>query len=139
MALRSIRESKRCPRKDRNMANPVVHFEIAGKNGKQTREFYSKMFGWEYQMWGEDNYALVQAAGKENCIGGGIMEAKDFPPYLTFYVMVDDLATSLKQAESLGGKTVVPPTPIPNMGAFALFHDPDGNLVGIFHASEMQK
>jgi len=27
---------------------------------------------------------------------------------------------------------MVPPTPIPNIGAFAMFHDPEGNLVGLF-------
>jgi predicted enzyme related to lactoylglutathione lyase len=33
---------------------------------------------------------------------------------------------------SLGATLVVPPTPIPGMGGFALFTDPDGNVMGIF-------
>jgi predicted enzyme related to lactoylglutathione lyase len=32
---------------------------------------------------------------------------------------------------SLGGKTIVPPTEIPNVVTFALFSDPDGNMVGL--------
>jgi hypothetical protein len=53
------------------------------------------------------------------------------PPYLTFYVAVDDLAAALVKAESLGGKTIVPPTPIPNVGAFAMFEDPEGHMIGL--------
>lgn len=33
---------------------------------------------------------------------------------------------------NLGGKTVVPPALIPNVGAFAIFSDPDGNHIGLF-------
>ncbi len=50
---------------------------------------------------------------------------------VTFYVQVDDLDAYLKKAESLGGRTVVPPTEIPNMVTFAMFSDPDGNAVGL--------
>ena len=28
------------------MANPVVHFEITGKDGKKLQDFYSSAFGW---------------------------------------------------------------------------------------------
>jgi hypothetical protein len=31
----------------------------------------------------------------------------------------------------MGGKTVVPVTEIPNVVTFALFQDPEGNMVGI--------
>jgi predicted enzyme related to lactoylglutathione lyase len=54
------------------------------------------------------------------------------PSYLTIYVLVDDLQASLDKAQSLGGKTVVPPTPIPNVGSFALFTDPEGHVIGLF-------
>jgi uncharacterized protein len=47
-----------------------------------------------------------------------------------FYVEVDDISAYLKRAESLGGKTIVPPVPIPT-GTFAWFADPDGNNVGL--------
>ena len=35
-----------------------------------------------------------------------------------FYVQVEDVAAALKEIEGLGGKTVVPPVPIPS-GGFA--------------------
>lgn len=37
----------------------------------------------------------------------------------------------LLKAESLGGKTVMPRTEIPQMVTFGLFADPEGHLVGV--------
>lgn len=77
-------------------------------------------------------YGLVETGGQGG-INGGIMACPPgIPPYLTFYISVDDLQATLDKAERLDGKTIVPPTPIPNVGAFAMLHDPEGHLVGIF-------
>jgi predicted enzyme related to lactoylglutathione lyase len=117
------------------MANPVVHFEIAGSDAAKSRDFYGKLFGWEYQMF-QGDYGIVSPAG-ENSIGGGVFGVDNgTKPYVTFYVMVDDLAASLAHAERLGGKACMPPTPIGEMGSIAMFSDPDGNLVGLFKAAQ---
>ncbi len=119
------------------MSQPVVHFEIAGINGAKTRDFYGKLFNWEYQLFGEGNdYGMVNPTGP-NSIGGGVSSVPPGgKPYVTIYIQVDNLEDSLKKAESLGGKTILPPTPIPGMGAFAWFADPDGNVVGMFRSGE---
>ncbi|HQL25243.1 MAG TPA: VOC family protein, partial [candidate division Zixibacteria bacterium] len=68
-------------------------------------------------------------------IGGGISPvAPGGRPGVTVYVMVDDLQTYLERAQQLGGKTVTPPSPIPGIGEFAMFADPDGNVIGLFKA-----
>jgi predicted enzyme related to lactoylglutathione lyase len=51
---------------------------------------------------------------------------------VTIYVSVADLRASLDKAEELGGKTVVEPMPIPGVGTFAMFQDPDGVMIGLF-------
>ena len=113
------------------MAHPVVHFEIAGKNGTKLQEFYGKLFDWKIEIDPAMNYGMVDTGGEG--INGGIFQAPpEAPPYLTFYIQVDDLQAYLDKAVSLGGKTIVPPTPIPTIGAFAMFNDPEGNLVGLF-------
>ena len=50
---------------------------------------------------------------------------------VTFYVQVDDLQAYLDKAESLGGKTIMPPMEIPDMVKLAVFSDPEGNVIGI--------
>ncbi len=114
------------------MAQPVVHFEIGAKNGAQSRQFYSKLFDWQIQMHEGMDYGLVSPAG-EGSIGGGIGAAPEGQnPYVTFYVQVDDLQGYLNKAEKLGGKTLLPPPPIPGVGSCAWLADPDGNCVGLF-------
>lgn len=114
------------------MGQPVVHWEIAAKDGKKLQDFYAQLFDWKIDANNPMNYGLVETGGQGG-INGGIMPTHgDMPAYVTFYVQVDDLQAYLNRAESLGSKTIVAPTPIPNVGAFAMFHDPEGNLVGLF-------
>jgi len=66
-------------------------------------------------------------------LGGGLFKAEgDIPNYVTIYVQVDDLQKSLDQAVKMGATAIVPPTPIPGIGNFAMFSDPSGNVIGIF-------
>ena len=114
------------------MGQPVVHWEIAGKDATGLQDFYSNLFDWTVEVDESLNYGMVETGG-EGGINGGIFQTQgDIPAYLTFYVQVDDLQAALDKAESLGGKTVVPPMPIPNVGSVAMFADPEGNVVGLF-------
>lgn len=113
------------------MPNPVVHWEIAVKNGAKAKEFYSKLFDWKIGDAGPMNYRGVDTGGEG--INGGIFQPEvDVPNYVTIYVQVDNLQAYLEKAQSLGGRTIVPPTPIPDMGAFAVFVDPEGNTIGLW-------
>lgn len=115
------------------MANPVVHWEIGGRDGAKLQEFYGSLFDWEIKANEEmGGYRLVEAS--EGGIGGGLMETSGdmSPNYVVFYVQVDDLQASLDNAVALGGQALVPPTPIPGIGEFAMFSDPAGNNIGMF-------
>jgi predicted enzyme related to lactoylglutathione lyase len=114
------------------MGQPVVHWEISAKDAAKSQRFYSQLFGWKIDSNNPMNYGMVETGG-EGGIQGGIAQADgDTPAYLTFYVQVDDPQAYLSKAESLGGKTTLPPTPIPEVGSVAMFLDPEGNLVGLF-------
>lgn len=111
-------------------ANPIVHFEIGGRDDDRLRTFYAAMFDWEIQPAGPD-YWMVQP--EDGGIGGGLMRTREgMPAYVTVYGAVDDLAASLEKAAELGGKTIVEPTDLQGIGAFAMFQDPDGNVIGLF-------
>ena len=113
------------------MGAPVTHFEIGGKNGKKLQEFYARLFDWEITATpGMETYGMVNTGGKG--INGGIYQTeKGQTPMVTFYIEVPDVAATLKKIEAAGGKVVVPLTVIPKMVTFALFADPEGNVVGL--------
>ncbi len=111
------------------MAHPVVHFEIGGRDGKALATFYGRLFGWQPQPAGPD-YWLVPPEG--GGIGGGLMQTRPgMPSYITVYVQVEDLHAALDRAAALGARRLVEPTLIEGVGSFALFQDPEGNVVGL--------
>jgi len=74
------------------MGQPVIHFEIIGKDAKALQSYYTALFGWEIEEpMGPMNYGVVQRDGNVNAdgaeIGGGVgggMEGYD--GHVTFYV-----------------------------------------------------
>ena len=98
------------------MPNPVVHFEIQVNDTEAAQEFYRKLFDWDISADNPMQYGMVdtQAGG----INGGVT-ADPAAPQVVIYVEVEDLQASLDRAESLGGKTLVPPREIPGVVTFA--------------------
>ncbi len=110
------------------MPQPVVHFEIGCRDQAKTSEFFSKLFDWNIQQAGPA--AMISPAGQG--IGGHITALGHEPHnYVTVYVQVDDVQKHLDKAQSLGGKTLVPPVEIP-AGTFAWFADPEGTTIGLW-------
>jgi predicted enzyme related to lactoylglutathione lyase/predicted transcriptional regulator len=114
---------------------PVVHFEIGAVDGERSRRFYSQLFGWSVDVDDTSGYGMVRT-GSDSGIGGGIAAAPpDTPAWVTFYVAVRDLDAALARAGELGARTVMGPTEIAPGSAFAMFADPDGNVIGLFSES----
>lgn len=113
------------------MGNPVVHFEIGANDAPRARDFYTGLFGWQIEV-DPSGYGMVQT-GSAAGIGGGIMSAPEGrPTWVAFYVAVDDLEKYLARAEELGAQRIMGPTPLDGTRAFAMFADPEGNVVGLF-------
>jgi predicted enzyme related to lactoylglutathione lyase len=110
------------------MGQPVVHFEIGCQDQGRTARFFTDLFGWAVTQAGPA--AMIDTGG--GGINGHITALGHEPHhYVTVYVQVDDLWAYLARAESLGGKTLVPPVELPT-GTFAWFADPDGNTIGLW-------
>jgi predicted enzyme related to lactoylglutathione lyase len=117
------------------MAQPVAFFEVISADAERARKFYGELFDWQVAadpaMGG---YALVDTGAGEDAVGGGIGPSSEpGDTGVKIYVKVDDLETYLARAESLGGKRLLAPTPLPGaFGTIAVFTDPDGNQVGLW-------
>ena len=111
------------------MPNPVVHWEIHTREAKKTQEFLAKLFDWHVDSNNPMDYGFIDTHA-EGGINGGISPSED-PNKTIIYVEVDDLQAYLDRAESLGGKTTMPITEIPNVVTFAHFTDPAGDLIGL--------
>ena len=117
------------------MANPVIHFEVAGKDAKKLQKFYGKLFDWKIDANNPLDYGMIEAG--ERGIPGGVGPSPNGATHVTFYVEVDDLQAALDKAEKLGGKIVTPPMDVPGGPKLAHFTDPEGNFIGLVGAGSM--
>jgi predicted enzyme related to lactoylglutathione lyase len=118
------------------MGQPVVHFEIIGKDVEKLQSYYSDLFGWEIDSNNPVNYGVVQRDGNTNPdgagIGGGVGAGPEgYEGHVTFYVEVPDVEAALAKAESLGGSRMMGPDKVMEGVEIGLFNDPEGHVVGV--------
>jgi hypothetical protein len=111
----------------------VTWFEVIGKDGGKLQKFYGDLFSWKIDANNPMSYGMVENNGQG--INGGVGGGDG--ARLTFYVEVADLDATLKKAESMGGKTVMPVMDVPGGPTLAMFADPEGNVVGIMKPTQM--
>jgi predicted enzyme related to lactoylglutathione lyase len=116
--------------------DPSAEGGAAGASGRSDFTLWgcrAQGLPWEAPAFRRGSSHGYVKTGGEGSINGGIYGVKEgVCPHVTFYVMVDDLQAALSKAESLGGKTVMGPTPIPGAGMIAMFQDLDGNCIGLY-------
>jgi predicted enzyme related to lactoylglutathione lyase len=122
------------------MGNPVVHFEVTGKDGPKLASFFSDLFGWQIDTDNPLGYGVVarqQNLGNDGVgIGGGVGQAQPGSDGLvTFYVGVPDVEASLARADELGGSRIFGPAEVPGAGVtLGQFTDPEGRVIGLLQA-----
>jgi predicted enzyme related to lactoylglutathione lyase len=120
------------------MGQPVVHFEVVGKDAKKLRSFYSDLAGWEFEVYegGPTDYGMVSREENTNSegigIGGGVGDAPEgYEGHATFYIEVPDVGAALEQVEKLGGTRLMgPDSPMEGL-TIGLFNDPEGHTLGL--------
>lgn len=117
--------------------HPIIHVEFSASNPAESAEFYSKLFGWKMEQYGDSDYWMFESetnhGGGFNKVGGDSPGGElTKPGEVIVYVYTEDADASLAKAEELGGSIVTPRVEIPGMGWYAIFRDPTGNLVGLF-------
>jgi predicted enzyme related to lactoylglutathione lyase len=106
-------------------------FELMTPNFEATRKFYTEIFGWS---WGEiDNikipYTNIKVYGE--AVGGLMHPPEGATPNWAIYVTVDDVDAVAEKIPTLGGKILVQPSDVPNIGRFCVFQDPHGAVINM--------
>lgn len=120
------------------MSNPIVFFEILGKDKAVLDEFYTGVFGWQFSPGAKpDTYSMISPG---TGINGGIGKSMDGGPgHVTFYVEVENVAESISAVESRGGQRVSGPDQLPDGPLIALVTDPEGHIIGLVEAGSYRK
>jgi predicted enzyme related to lactoylglutathione lyase len=109
----------------------VVHFEIPAENPERTVEFFTRVFGWKFNKWGETEYYLTESGPQEEPgIEGAVMKRSHPDQPIMNTIQVKDLDATIKAIEENGGEIVVPKQTIPGVGTHCYFKDPFGYIHG---------
>lgn len=110
-------------------AAKVIHVEVTGKDGPALQKFYSDVFGWNLDTNLPGGYGMVR---QDDGFTAGIGPTSDGSAgQATFYVHSEDPAGTLRRAEELGGRVIMPLTEVASGTTIALFADPEGHIVGL--------
>ncbi len=109
--------------------NRPVHFDLPVDDLGKAKEFYSGVFGWNFQEFGNTGYHLTMT-GEGSGIDGGMMLRNPGQP-VTLTIDVADLEAHMTMVVDAGGEIVVPRMPIQGVGWLCYFKDPSGNIFGM--------
>jgi uncharacterized protein len=133
-------------------SDPVVHFEMPATDRKRMAKFYTKAFGWQTQMLGEDmgNYVIATTTSevdkkgrpkKVGMINGGFYTKDEKMPaqYPSVVMSVDNIKRSMTKLTKAGGKVIGEPMEIPGFGMYVSFFDTEGNRVSMMEPTMEMK
>ena len=133
--MTDVREGEATTSTNDNGPNPpgaFIWYELITPDPVGAKEFYDAVVGWaiEPQPSGEMDYRMIGRS--DGGFAGGVMRLTDdmasrgARPVWLGYVYVDDVDASVASIEGAGGKALLPPFDIPNIGRIAMVADPQG-------------
>ena len=113
--------------------NPFIWQELVTADQETSGAFFSKLLGWNLKKVdaGEFGiYTLFQKNGKD--VAGMMNPTSDTPgegSYWHSYIAVEDIDNCANKTIELGGKVLVPPHDVPDVGRICAVSDPTGAII----------
>lgn len=110
--------------------------ELATTNVQAAKDFYGKVFGWQFSdhEMGDMTYTMIKNKEKDF---GGIWaipkdQAKQIPAHWMSYILVDNLDKSLESCRKHGASIMKPAANAGDFGRFAIITDPTGAHIALW-------
>jgi predicted enzyme related to lactoylglutathione lyase len=104
-------------------------FELMTSNVAAAKKFYTELLGWTIQDMPMENmdYTVIKVDNEDVA---GMMpmppDSGEMPPSWGIYITVKDVDRTVAKVKELGGKILVEPRDIPEVGRFCVIQDPQG-------------
>lgn len=108
------------------MGNPVAQFQILSKSPEETAQFYAAVFGWTVDANNPMGYRRIQTGSPEGIQGGIWPAPPQAPNFVQLFMAVEDVGASVKKAQELGAKVIIPATMLPEGDEMSVMLDPQG-------------
>ena len=113
--------------------NPFIWQELVSTDQETSGNFFSKLLGWNLKQVDAGELGTYTVFQKEGQDIAGLMDPTPDTPgegsYWHSYIAVDDIDKCAEQTIELGGKVLVPPHDVPDVGRICAVSDPTGAIV----------
>lgn len=111
----------------------IDYVELGVTDLARAQAFYAAAFGWTFNDYGP-TYAGIRWAEGDGEVGGLAVGGPTGAGGALVLLFSDDLDATVAAVEQAGGEVVEAPYPFPGGRRF-VFHDPDGNRLGVWATS----
>ncbi|HKF18927.1 MAG TPA: VOC family protein [Candidatus Dormibacteraeota bacterium] len=121
------------------VANKPVWVDLSSSDAAASREFYSKLFGWNVEVAPDPQYggyALAKIAGKD-VAGIGPKQSPEGPTAWMVYIGTPDAEDLAQKVQAAGGQVIAPPFDVGDQGRMAVFQDPTGAFISAWQPKAM--
>ncbi len=106
--------------------------ELMTTDVEGAKAFYGELLGWQLEKCPDSEMEYIIAKSGDTQLAGMMAipeEAKGMPASWGGYITVDDVESTAKKVQQLGGKVCAGPQDIPNVGRFVVVQDPQGAVI----------
>jgi predicted enzyme related to lactoylglutathione lyase len=115
------------------MAGKPVHVELPAKDSARAKQFYTSLFGWQFQTFGDVDYHMTQF---DEQTGGAIYgDESGEASHPRVYFDVDDIDQATAKVRELGGQAD-DKQPVPGMGWYAGCKDTEGTSFNLWQSDD---
>jgi predicted enzyme related to lactoylglutathione lyase len=120
------------------MAHKLAHFAIHANDVERAKQFYGKVFDWDFRAYGPADFCQIEARGA-GPVPIGAIESRRYNVLdrdvfgFECSISVEDVDAIAKAVEAAGGVILMKKTAIPHVGWIVKFRDTEGNVVCAVH------
>jgi predicted enzyme related to lactoylglutathione lyase len=121
------------------VVNKPAWVDLSSSDPGASREFYSKLFGWEIEVTADPQfgeYGMARIGGKD-VAGIGPKMMPEAPTAWMIYIGTNDADQLAVKVQAAGGSVIAPPMQIGESGRMAVFQDPAGAFISAWEPKEM--
>jgi uncharacterized protein len=122
-----------------SVVNKPAWIDLSSSDAAASREFYSKLFGWEIEVSADPQYGgygMAKVGGKE-IAGIGPKQSEEAPTAWSLYIGTPDAEELARKVQSAGGTVIAPPFDVGDQGRMAVFQDPAGAFISAWQPRAM--
>jgi predicted enzyme related to lactoylglutathione lyase len=120
--------------------NQPAWVEHMSTDASASRDFYSKLFGWQVEVNPDPQYGgyAIARLGSSDVAGMGATMSPEQPTAWNLYIGTDDVDALAARVPGAGGTVVAPPFDVGDQGRMAAFQDPTGAFISAWQAAAMR-